>query len=175
MSQLVCSQCEALYESSDRFCEFCGQPFYHSDLSQPVAFSTFSAEMTRSARSARSALAAAPATGTTESTDTVVLILQNGKQFKLHDGHEFWVGRSDPASGWYPAIDLSGHGGLDGGVSRKHSRIIVQGSRLFVEDNGSSNGTTLNGTQLTLNRRYAVQSGDRLCFGQVYARVKTND
>ena len=152
MSDLFCPQCQTAYEPSDRFCELCGQPFYSGILTDE---SSASVELS------------------SPSTSSYTLILQNGKQFQLDQTQ--WVGRSDPANGWLPAIDLSAQGGLDGGVSRKHARITIEAGQLFVEDVGSSNGTTLNGVHLTIGQRFPIQHGDKLLFGRVYARVVVND
>jgi len=149
MSDLLCSQCNTPYESSDRFCEFCGQPFYR-------------VEQANSAETPQQPL-----------KQTIMLVLQNGKRFKLDQTQ--WVGRSDPANGWLPKIDLAGFGGVDGGVSRRHARIIMEAGQLFIEDVGSSNGTILNGVHLTIGQRFPIQSGDKLLFGRVYARVSNND
>ena len=151
MSDLSCPQCHTPYEVSDRFCELCGQPFYSELPTNDV----------------NSAERSPPTTA------TCALILQNGKQFQLTETQ--WVGRSDPANGWLPAIDLSAQGGLDGGVSRKHAYFTLEADQLFIEDVGSSNGTTLNGVRLTIGQRFPIQHGDKLLFGRVYARVVAND
>ena len=149
MSQQICSQCQATYEPNDRFCEFCGQPFY---AMMPPAVPT-----------------------PREGSGDIFIILQNGKRFKLKGKGEFWIGRSDPANDWHPKIDLGGQGGLQGGVSRKHGRIMLEGQQLYLEDTGSSNGTVLNGVRLTIGQRLPLQSGDELLFGRVYARVKIDE
>ena len=60
-------------------------------------------------------------------------------------------------------------------LTRKHARIIIEAGQLFIEDAGSSNGTTLNGVLLTIGQRFPIQHGDKLLFGRVYARVVAND
>lgn len=149
MSKQICSQCQATYEPNDRFCEFCGQPFY-----TPIQSATPPPRQRSGGR---------------------FIILQNGKRFKLVGDREFWVGRADPANDWHPKIDLGGHGGLQGGVSRKHGRITLEGQQLYLEDNGSSNGTVLNGIRLTIGQRLPIHSGDELLFGRIYARVKIDE
>ncbi|MGY6587970.1 MAG: FHA domain-containing protein [Wenzhouxiangella sp.] len=47
-------------------------------------------------------------------------------------------------------------------ASRHHARLSVDGSKLFVEDLGSTNGTWINGKKT--NGRSEVQSGDELRF-----------
>lgn len=51
-------------------------------------------------------------------------------------------------------------------VSRDHLKIIKDGSNLFVEDVGSTNGTYLNGKKLIPGKRYALNVGDLLSLGK---------
>ena len=48
-------------------------------------------------------------------------------------------------------------------VSRRHIRLVREGDDVYVEDLGSSNGTTLNGTPIT--SRVALSDGDRIGLG----------
>ena len=156
MSQPLCPRCQAEHTNSTRFCEQCGQPLYAGAMAnRPITEEGDMPLLNRPALPGK-----------------VRIRLQDGKQFRLNAGSEFWVGRSDPAHSWYPQIDLAGHGGEKGGVSRRHGRLLLEDGRLFVEDCGSSNGTTLNRVQLTANQRYPVDSGDELVFGRLFARVK---
>lgn len=147
MSTLFCSACQAVYAAGDSFCEFCGQPLYVGQHASPATASGGVA--------------------------VVCLILQNGVRIKLND-EAHWVGRADPASKWYPQVDLSPHDGLAGGVSRRHASLTWVDGTLYVEDS-SSNGTLLNGARLVPGQRVPLQSGDELMFGRIYARVKIND
>lgn len=54
---------------------------------------------------------------------------------------------------------------LDPEVSRRHARILREGSLYTLEDWGSTNGTFLNGQRVT--RRTALQNGDRIALGDV--------
>jgi hypothetical protein len=47
------------------------------------------------------------------------------------------VGRASRSRGISPEVDVSG----DPGVSRRHAQLTTDGSRWFVEDLGSANGT----------------------------------
>jgi pSer/pThr/pTyr-binding forkhead associated (FHA) protein len=69
--------------------------------------------------------------------------------------HELLLGRELPG--------ISGLGG-DPKLSRRHARVFVQGSRLIVEDLGSTNGTWVNDQRLT--GPHQLQVGDRLRLGQ---------
>jgi hypothetical protein len=52
-------------------------------------------------------------------------------------GKTFLIGRSSPSRGINPEIECS----LDTGVSRKHAELSTDGTRWWVEDLGSANGT----------------------------------
>ena len=81
-------------------------------------------------------------------------------------------GRKDPATGAMPDIDLTPFAGYRMGVSRRHAAISRNAENgLDVRDLGSSNGTFLNGQQLTAHRLYALRNGDELRLGQMVIRV----
>jgi hypothetical protein len=54
-------------------------------------------------------------------------------------------------------------------VSTLHARLYQQNSQLFVEDLGSTNGTFVNGKQVTAATR--LKRGDQVQFGQTVAEV----
>ncbi|MES1240656.1 MAG: sigma 54-interacting transcriptional regulator [Acidobacteriota bacterium] len=58
------------------------------------------------------------------------------------------------------------------GVSRRHAVLVVEGDRVTVIDQGSKNGTFLNGAKV---RRAELSPGDRLAFGPVEFRLRRLD
>jgi len=82
-------------------------------------------------------------------------------------GTEFIVGRADPVSGVFPQIDLTDHGGDEGGVSRQHARISVQGAQVFIEDLNSTNFTYVNQQRLTPGHPQPLEEGDEIRLGRV--------
>jgi pSer/pThr/pTyr-binding forkhead associated (FHA) protein len=80
---------------------------------------------------------------------------------------EVLVGREDPVSNVFPEIDLTDHGGDEGGVSRRHARIVVQGGQFMIEDLESTNYTTVNQKRLTPRQLYPLNDGDEIQFGRV--------
>jgi len=52
---------------------------------------------------------------------------------------------------------------LDSGVSRRHARLVLQGSVYILEDLGSTNGTFINGQRLAAPR--ALQPNDIIMLG----------
>jgi len=80
---------------------------------------------------------------------------------------EIIIGREDPVSGVFPDIDLTDHGGDEGGVSRQHARIFVQGSQVFIEDLNSTNYTHINQQKLMPGQPHPLNSGDEVRLGRV--------
>ena len=71
---------------------------------------------------------------------------------KLHDGENL-VGRDLPIDIWLDS----------GGVSRKHARVLVEGTSAWVEDLGSKNGTFVN--EQRVSGPTPVVHGDRIRIG----------
>ena len=80
---------------------------------------------------------------------------------------EFFVGREDPVSGIFPDVDLTDHGGDEGGVSRQHARIFIQGNQVFIEDLNSTNYTHVNQQRLTPRQPHPLNNGDEVRLGRV--------
>ena len=85
---------------------------------------------------------------------------------------EIQVGREDPVSNIFPEIDLTPHGGEEGGVSRRHARFVLQGNTVFVEDLGSTNFTFVNRQRVMPGVRQVVRHGDEVRFGRVATRYE---
>jgi len=95
------------------------------------------------------------------------LLAASGAVFDLAAKSEVVIGRSDPASGAYPDVDLRPQGGDDGGVSRRHARLIFRDGRWAVEDLNSVNFTYLNGLKLQPATPRILQDGDQIRLGRV--------
>jgi pSer/pThr/pTyr-binding forkhead associated (FHA) protein len=67
-------------------------------------------------------------------------------------------------------LDLTPYHAYENGVSRKHAAIMLIDGSLYIEDLDSTNGTRINGFQLTPNRKYRLRDGDEVEF----ARIQTN-
>ena len=59
-----------------------------------------------------------------------------------------------------------------GYVSARHARFSIMGQNLFVEDLGSTNGTTVNGQPIT--DPIALRNNDVVTVGDVSIRVRQN-
>jgi pSer/pThr/pTyr-binding forkhead associated (FHA) protein len=91
----------------------------------------------------------------------------------LPTGDELLIGREDPVSGIFPDVDLTPHGGDEGGVSRQHARLFVQGSDYSIEDLDSTNFTFVNKQKLAPKTRQPVSDGDEIRLGRVTLILRT--
>ncbi len=57
-------------------------------------------------------------------------------------------------------------------VSRKHARIKVKNSRVFIEDLGSTNGTSVNGQSIDDKGLVSVANGDQIIIGSVVMKLR---
>lgn len=57
-------------------------------------------------------------------------------------------------------------------VSRKHARIRVKNHRVFIEDLGSTNGTSVNGQSIDDKGPVSVSSGDQIIIGSVVMKLR---
>lgn len=96
-----------------------------------------------------------------------LVVSASGAEIPLPAKSEIIVGREDPVSGIYPDVDLTPHGGEEGGVSRRHARIVVDGGNYFVVDLDSTNFTFVNKQKLTPGTQQQVQPGEEIRFGRV--------
>lgn len=89
---------------------------------------------------------------------------ETGQTFPL-DADMMLVGRKDVKRGLLVDIDLTS---LDNRkiVSRKHALLEHKKGEWFLTDQGSVNGTWLNGHQLTAHRPYPLQNNDEVIFGR---------
>ena len=94
-------------------------------------------------------------------------VVDSGAIIPLPAQAETLIGREDEVSGVYPDVDMTPHGGDEGGVSRRHARLIHEGDKWFIVDLDSTNGTYLNGDELTPKTRYELHDGDRISLGDL--------
>jgi pSer/pThr/pTyr-binding forkhead associated (FHA) protein len=81
-------------------------------------------------------------------------------------GNDFLIGKRSVSQGVHPEIDL-GIAPADIGVSRTHARLHLDATGLSIIDLGSTNGTSLNGTEDLIPPQTSIplQPGDRIHVG----------
>ncbi len=55
----------------------------------------------------------------------------------------------------------------DASVSSHHAQLTLQGNDYILKDLGSTNGTRLNGTNITPDEEHRLQDADRVRFGSI--------
>jgi pSer/pThr/pTyr-binding forkhead associated (FHA) protein len=101
------------------------------------------------------------------------VVVASGAEIPLPAGDEILIGREDPVSGVFPQVDLTPHGGEEGGVSRRHARLVVEGASYSVEDLDSTNFTFVNKQRLVPGTRLPLSDGDEIRCGRVSLVLKT--
>jgi DNA-binding winged helix-turn-helix (wHTH) protein len=88
-------------------------------------------------------------------------LVADGRSFPLTAGANT-VGREPAAAVWLDS----------GSVSRRHASIVVSGGDARIEDLGSKNGTSVNGTPVCESA--VLRDGDRLLIGTVPLTYRTS-
>ncbi|RPI58784.1 MAG: zinc-ribbon domain-containing protein [Chloroflexi bacterium] len=153
---LNCPACGAEISPEDTFCSSCG----------------FALKAVPAAQGAAPAPALAPTpmpgpVATPSAGGPRLVVSASGAEIPLPGKAEIVVGREDPVSGIYPDVDLTPHGGEEGGVSRRHARIVAEGGNYYVVDLDSTNFTFVNKQKLAPGTRQQVQPGEEIRFGRV--------
>jgi len=87
------------------------------------------------------------------------------RQFRL-TGAQMQIGRRSAARGLRPDIDLSGPP-ADTGVSRQHAVLLAEPDGTWaLVDQGSANGTLMNGVEVTPYERARLHDGDEISIGR---------
>lgn len=77
-------------------------------------------------------------------------------------GHRYFITQDEMIIGRDPAADISI---ADQSISRKHAKIIQEGSIIKIEDLGSSNGTAINGKKLEAGHVAKLAKEDMIKVG----------
>ena len=95
------------------------------------------------------------------------LIPSSSRQGKLDLSIPIWIGRSDPESEFEPQLDLTGDGGIELGVSRRHALIRKDEQEFVLIDQRSVNGTWVNQERLVAERPYPLRPTTQVRFGRL--------
>jgi hypothetical protein len=149
----ACPSCGSINPAGEAFCSNCG-----SMLGAPAPAAAVPA--------AAAPVAAAPAL-------TARLVVEaDNQEFDLSGKDNIVIGREDAVSNIYPDVDLTPHGGEEGGVSRLHARIFYENGQYMLEDENSTNFTYLNRQKLAGKTPTALHDNDEVRLGRVLLRFK---
>ncbi|MEW5718039.1 MAG: FHA domain-containing protein [Chloroflexota bacterium] len=178
---IKCKTCGQDNPIGSQFCDNCGMPIAASPSAPPQPTEPMpvpapapiapppvpAAPVPPPAPARPQMIPAAPATQPVPAGHPRIVVMPNQTYFDLSGRAEIIIGRFDPITPVIPDIDLTAHGGDEAGVSRKHCRITRAGNQYFVEDLGSSNGTSINSVMIQPNVRSAINNGDQLRLGRL--------
>ena len=103
-----------------------------------------------------------------------LIVESDSAVFDLTGKTEVMIGREDPISNIYPDVDLTPHGGEEGGVSRLHAKLLINGGQYLVEDQNSTNFTYVNKQRLQPKTPTPIKDGDELRLGRVNLKFQTS-
>ena len=101
-----------------------------------------------------------------------LIVLADTTIFDLISEQDYIIGRADPTCDIFPDVDLTGHGGEDGGVSRIHAHLRFENGHYLIEDQKSINYTFLNKQRLEPYTPTVIKSGDELRLGRILLRFE---
>ena len=157
----VCPSCGSLNPAGESFCSNCG------------AMLGTAADASVAPVVAAQPVAAAPVMSSAPAALSARLIVEaDNQEFDLSGKDNVMIGREDAVSNIFPDVDLTPHGGEEGGVSRLHARIFVENGLYMLEDENSTNFTFLNRQKLTAKTPMALHDNDEIKLGRVLLRFK---
>ena len=149
-----CPVCNTDIEPGDTFCSGCGASLKAAPAPAPDAAAAPPAE-------------AAPPAPPPAAAGPRLVVISSGAEIPLPAKAEILLGREDPVSGIFPDVDMTPHGGDEGGISRRHARMRVDGGMYFIEDLDSTNYTYVNKQKLVPKTPQVVSDGDEIRLGRV--------
>jgi hypothetical protein len=84
---------------------------------------------------------------------------------------ELLLGRFDPVTRHSPDVDLHEYAATEKGVSRRHAVIVRRDGALNLIDQGSPNGTFLNGQRLIPHQPRILRDGDDVRLGHLVLEI----
>jgi hypothetical protein len=153
----ICPSCGSINPAGESFCSNCGSMLNASaPAPAPVAVSA-------------APVAAAPAA---PALTARLVVEADNQEFDLSGKDNIVIGREDAVSNIYPDVDLTPHGGEEGGVSRLHARIFYDNGQYLLEDENSTNFTFLNRQKLEGKVPTPLHDNDEVRLGRVLLRFK---
>lgn len=146
---VTCPTCGTVNRAGEAFCTNCGVSLTAAPAGAP----------------APAAMPQAPSAAT--AANPRLTIDPGAASFDLAGKSEVLIGREDPVSNVYPDVDLTPHGGEEGGVSRMHAKLLINNGQYFIEDQNSTNYTYVNKQRLQPKVPTPIKDGDEIKLGRV--------
>jgi predicted component of type VI protein secretion system len=168
----TCPSCGAENPAGEAFCSNCGVSLLGAPA--PAAADSFAPPVAAPVNDQNVPSQAAPAPAAASGALQARLIVEaNNQEFDLSGKDIITIGREDAVSNIYPDVDMTPHGGEEGGVSRLHARIFVENGQYLLEDENSTNFTFLNRQRLAGKTPTPLHDNDEVRLGRVLLRFKT--
>jgi len=178
----TCPSCGAQNPAGEAYCANCGVSLLGTPAPAAVGTNPASvippasapvaappAQEPAMAPAAPSAIPAAPA-----AMSARLIVEADNQEFDLSGKDNVVVGREDAVSNIFPDVDLTPHGGEEGGVSRLHARIFIENGQYMIEDENSTNFTFVNRQRLAGKTPTLLHDNDEIKLGRVLLRFKTS-
>ena len=178
----TCPSCGAQNPAGEAYCANCGVSLLGTPAPAAVGTNPASvippasaavaappAQEPAMAPAAPSAIPAAPA-----AMSARLIVEADNQEFDLSGKDNVVVGREDAVSNIFPDVDLTPHGGEEGGVSRLHARIFIENGQYMIEDENSTNFTFVNRQRLAGKTPTLLHDSDEIKLGRVLLRFKTS-
>ncbi len=167
----ICASCGTANPAGEAFCSNCGAPLLASS-SAPVPAAAPVPVVAAVDQSQAPQAAQAPVAAVAGGTARLIVEADN-QEFDISGKDTITIGREDAVSNIYPDVDLTPHGGEEGGVSRMHARMFVDNGEYMIEDENSTNFTYVNRQRLTAKTPTPVHDNDEIRLGRVLLRFKS--
>ena len=173
----TCPSCGAQNPAGEAYCANCGVSLLGTPAPAAVGMNAATvmppaaAPVAQEPAVAPAAPSAMPAAPTAMSARLIVEA--DNQEFDLSGKDNVVIGREDAVSNIFPDVDLTPHGGEEGGVSRLHARIFIDNGQYMIEDENSTNFTFLNRQRLAGKTPTPVHDNDEIKLGRVLLRFKT--
>lgn len=163
---ITCPNCRSAQLDGSIFCLECGASLL-TDAAQEAT-----REIGGGSGPMTAGLSARSGTGLIDTQAITLIVVHSGNRLRVEASETMLIGRTDPAKGIHPEIDLGPEGGYDAGVSRKHAVLSHRNGIYHVEDLASANGTYVNGKRLMPQAAVQLRNGDELKCGTLVLRVE---
>jgi pSer/pThr/pTyr-binding forkhead associated (FHA) protein len=157
-----CRNCGTPNREGEIICMNCGEPLTSAAASVTRAiFETKEVEI----------VSMVGRNGLDGQTKLLLLIRDHAEPIQLPAKSVITIGRNDPSNVQQPDIDLTRFNALERGVSRVHVILRRDDESVVLEDQGSSNGTLVNGQRALKGQPRMLRDGDEIRFGKLIAHI----